>query len=190
MGENVIVWCYGNGRSCIAGDFCPHLGLYLGPAAGRRVHGGRLVCPFHGFEYDATGHCVATPFADPPRSARWRVIETLEIASLIFAWWWVEGLAPLWNLPADPPDQAGWSNLSLRTLRFPGHPQEATENSIDLGHISYVREYSGVNRIEPMSVDGPYLQSRSDFKSTRRIARTVPFNLDISASTPSSSLCC
>ena len=99
-------------------------------------------------------------------------------------------LAPLWNLTADPPDQAGWSNLSIRTLPFPGHPQEATENSIGLGHIRYVREYSGVNRIEPMSVDGPYLQSRSDFKSIRRTARTVPFNLDIYASTPSSSLCC
>ena len=27
---------------------------------------GRLVCPFHAYEYDITGQCVATPYAPAP----------------------------------------------------------------------------------------------------------------------------
>ncbi|MYF65556.1 MAG: Rieske 2Fe-2S domain-containing protein, partial [Chloroflexi bacterium] len=86
MGEDIIVWCDESGRICVAGAYCPHLGSDLGPAAGGRVRDGRLVCPFHGFEYDATGQCVATPYAPPPRAARLRVFAPQEIAGLIFAW--------------------------------------------------------------------------------------------------------
>ena len=146
MGENIVAWCDENVRVCVVEAFCPHLGSDLGPAAGGRVSGGRLVCPFHGFEYDATGQCVATPFAAPPKTAWLRVFETQEILGLIFAWWGIRGRAPQWSLTADPSDQAGWSDHEIRTIRFPGHPQEITENSVDLAHLSYVHGYSSVTR--------------------------------------------
>ena len=183
MGENIVVWCDENGRVCVAEAVCPHLGSDLGPAAGGRVRGGRLVCPFHGFEYDATGQCVATPYALPPRSARLRVFETQEILGLIFAWWGIGGRAPQWSLPADPLDQAGWSDLEVKTTRFPGHPQETTENAVDLGHLRYVHGYDSVERIEPVSVDGPCLDSRFDFRNIRKIARIATLTLEFSAST-------
>ena len=53
MGENIVVWCDENGRAFVAEAVCPHLGSDLGPTAGGRICGGRLVCPFHGFEFDA-----------------------------------------------------------------------------------------------------------------------------------------
>ena len=183
MGENIVVWCDENGRVCVADAYCPHLGSNLGPAAGGRIRGGRLVCPFHGFEYDATGQCVATPYADPPRAARLRVFEIQEIAGLVFAWWGIEGREPQWGLATDLADQTGWSDLSVRTLRFPGHPQETTENSVDLSHLRYVHRYGSVDRVGDVSVDGAYLRSDFDFKSMRRIARIVPFKLDISTKT-------
>ena len=40
-----------NGHVCVAEAYCPHLGSDLGPSVGGRVRNGRLVCPFHGFEY-------------------------------------------------------------------------------------------------------------------------------------------
>ena len=87
MGENVVVWCDENERISVAEAFCPHLGADLAPAAGGRVCDGRLVCPFHGYEFDTTGQCVATPYADPPRTAKLRVFETHEVLDMIFAWW-------------------------------------------------------------------------------------------------------
>ena len=47
-----------------------------------------------GFEYDVTGHCVATPYADPPKDARLRVFETREVLGLIFALWGSQGREP------------------------------------------------------------------------------------------------
>ena len=181
MGENVVVWCDDEGQVCVAEATCPHLGADLGPEAGGRICGGRLVCPFHGFEFDATGQCVATPYAEPPKTAMLRVFETKEVLGLVFAWWGIEGREPQWNLPADPPDQDGWSALEINTLRFPGHPQETTENSVDVGHLRYVHGYDSVSRTARVSVDGPYLESRFDFKSVRKIGGVARFTLDVSA---------
>ena len=180
MGENIIAWYDENGRVCVAEAVCPHMGSDLGPAAGGRICNGRLVCPFHGFEFDASGQCVATPFAAPPRSARLRVFETRDIHGLIFAWWGFEGRASQWSLPADP-NQVGWSDFEIRTFRFPGHPQETTENSVDLAHLRYVHGYDNVSGVEPVSVNGPLLKTGFDFRSSRRIAGIVTLNFDFSA---------
>ncbi len=183
MGENIVVWCDESGRVCVAEAYCPHLGADLGPEAGGRICGGRLVCPFHGFEFDATGQCVATPYADPPKTARLRVFETHEVLDMVFAWWGIEGREPQWTLPAAPPEQAGWSDLKIRTLRFPGHPQETTENSVDLGHLRYVHGYDSVTRTARVSVEGPCLDSSFDFRRTQRISKIAKFTLEVSART-------
>jgi len=180
MGEEIVVWHDDEGRICVSEAYCPHLGSYLGPDAGGRVCDGRLVCPFHGFEFNADGQCVATPYAPAPRSARLQTFATREICGMVFAWWGIGGRDPQWQLPENEPDQTGWSNIEIRTLRFPGHPQETTENSVDLAHLQYVHGYDQVNGDYPVRVDGPYLESRFDFKSRRRIAHL--FNVDVSVS--------
>ena len=183
MGEDIVVWCDDKGRICVAEATCPHLGADLRPAAGGRICDGRLVCPFHGFEFNAAGECVATPYAKPPKSARLRVYETEEIAGVIFAWWGINGRAPHWTLPIDSADQAGWSPLEISTMRFAGHPQETTENSVDLGHLRYVHGYGSVKRPERASVEGPRLESNFDFRRTQKIAGVVKLTFDVSART-------
>ena len=183
MGTEIVIWSDTAGRVCVAEAYCPHLGADLGPATGGRVRGDRLVCPFHGFEYEASGQCVATPFAPPVRAARLRVFETSEIAGLIFAWWGIDGRQPQWHLPSEEPDQTGWSGLIIWTSRFAGHPQETTENSVDLAHLRYVHGYDSVTRVGAMSVDGHLLVSDFDFATTRNIARIGSINLEVSAKT-------
>ena len=183
MGENVVAWSDDDGRVCVAEALCPHLGSELGPEAGGRVRDGRLVCPFHGFEFDAAGQCVDTPYADPPRSARLRTFETREIAGLIFAWWGIGGRDPQWRLPDDEPDQDGWCGIVAHAVRFPGHPQETSENAVDLAHLRYVHGYGAVERTEPVSVDGHRLFSRWTFESVRKVAGVAKLTFDIAAST-------
>ncbi len=183
LGENVVVWCDAEGRVCVAESVCPHLGSDLGPAAGGRVRDGRLVCPFHGYEFDATGQCVATPLAPPPKTAKLRVFETREALGLIFAWWGIGGREPQWSLPAEPPDQAGWTGLEIRTLRFPGHPQETTENSVDLVHLRHIHGYEGVNPVQELSVDGPRLKSCFEFKTKRTVAGIATLTFETSVTT-------
>ena len=183
MGTEIVAWSDEDGHVCVAEAYCPHLGSDLGPAVGGRVRDGRLVCPFHGFEYDTAGQCVATPFAPAPKAARLRVFESHQIAGLVFAWWGIGGRQPQWHLPTEQPDQTGWSDLHIWTSRFAGHPQETTENSVDLAHLRYVHGYDSVSRVGSMSVDGPILVSDFDFASTRNITRFASIDLEVSART-------
>ena len=183
MGENIVVWADDEGRVCVAEAVCPHLGSDLGPDAGGRVGEGRLVCPFHGFEFDVTGQCVHTPFAAAPRAARLRVFETREICGLVFAWWGVGGREPQWRLHGGPSDDPSWGGQEIRTLRFSGHPQETTENSVDVAHLRYVHGYDNVTQVDPVSVDGACLQSLFGFRRVRKIAGLASLTFDVSAHT-------
>ena len=183
MGENIVAYCDESGNICVAEAYCPHLGSNLSPTAGGRVREGRLVCPFHGYEFDATGTCVATPYAPAPRFTSLRVFESREIAGMIFAWWGSEGREAQWRLPAESLDEDGWCDLELRTVRFAGHPQETSENAVDLAHLRYVHGFGAVERVEPVSVDGPHLRSRFNFQSTRSLAKVANLTFDLSADT-------
>ena len=183
MGENVLVWCDSNGAICVSESVCPHLGSDLGPEAGGCIRDGRLICPFHGYEFDTTGQCVATPFAPPPKTAKLHVYETHEVAGMVFAWWGIDGRPPQWRLPTDDLEQADWSDLTVTTLRFPGHPQNTTENSVDLAHLRYVHGYDNVDVIVDADIDGPLLQTAFDFKRTRTIARWVNMTFEVTART-------
>ena len=181
MGERIIIWCDWKGRICVAEATCPHLGSNLGPASGGRVRNGHLICPFHGFEYDASGRCVATPSAPAPEAAKLKVFQTREVAGLVFAWWGSCGRQPQWSLPDEPPSDANWSGLGFRTIRFAGHPQETTENAVDMAHLRHVHGYDNVNRVRPVSIDGPHLESSFEFTRNTTIAGTMKFEYDISA---------
>ena len=183
LGEPIVVWSNADGDVCVAEAVCPHMGSDLGPEAGGRVRKGCLVCPFHGFEYDVTGRCVATPFAPAPRSARLKVFETREIAGLVFAWWGSGGRPPQWDVPEVPAGEDDWCDMEFWSVRFAGHPQETTENSVDLGHLRYVHGYDSVAGVGPVSVDGAWLRSCFDFKRTQTFAGIGVFAYDISAVT-------
>ena len=179
LGQFIIAWCNDEGAICVALSVCPHLGSSLGPAAGGRVRDGLLICPFHGFAYDAAGNCVVTPNAPPPKNARLSVLETREYLGLVFAWWGIDGRTAQWDLPAEPPID-GWSGLELRTLQFPGHPQEMAENAVDLGHLRYVHLYDDVNAVDAPVVDGSELVSRYEFSRRRRIVAGIGLEYEIS----------
>ena len=183
MGEDIIAWCDEQGRICVAGAYCPHLGSHLGPTAGGVVRDGCIVCPFHGFEFDATGQCVAVPHAPAPKAAKLEVYETAEILGMVFAWWGSGDLAPQWHLPEEPPTGTDWSSVCSTTLRFRGHPQETTENSVDLEHLDYTHGYHDVEPTAPLTIDGAYLKSCFDFKNLRTVAGVINIHSEISAVT-------
>ncbi len=183
MGEEIVAWCDDAGRVCVSGAVCPHLGSDLGPAAGGKVRDGCLVCPFHGFEFDVSGKCVATPFAPAPRAARLNVYEAQVANGMVFAWWGIDGRPPHWHLPELPVDSGEWTELGFRTLRFPGHPQETTENAVDLAHLKYVHGYDKVRRVGDISVDGACFTRRLDFRRIQNVAGITNIAFDTSAMT-------
>ena len=181
MGEEIVIWSDPAGQICVAKSVCPHLGSDLGPEAGARVVGGRLVCPFHGFEFEITGQCVATPSGAPARSAKLDLIEAREIEGLVFGWWGLGGRPSQWQLPDVSQSGDDWTDLQIRTIRFAGHPQETSENSVDIAHLRYIHGYHNVTNETPVLIDGPRLESRFGFSTTRKIAKFAKLTMDVSA---------
>ena len=181
MGDEIVIWADPAGQICIARSVCPHLGSDLGPEAGAKVVGGRLVCPFHGFEFETSGQCVATPSGAPARSANLDILEVREIEGLIFGWRGLGGRPSQWQLPDVPGADDDWTDLQIRTIRFAGHPQETSENSVDIAHLSYIHGYHNVTSDAPVLIDGPRLESRFGFSTTRRIAKLSRLTLHVSA---------
>lgn len=180
MGEEIVAWIDEDGRICVADAFCTHLGSHMGPTVGGVVRKGCLVCPFHGFEFDTSGQCVLTPNAPAPKAARLKLYETKEILGMVFGWWGANGRPPQWDLPDEPPTAGEWTGLRFTTLRFRGHPQETTENSVDLEHLGYMHGYNDVVPPAKLSVDGSYLRSSFDFWAVRKIAGMFKVKSEVS----------
>ena len=58
MAEKLVLWRNEKGEVCCIADKCCHRGASL--SCGKLVHG-KVACPFHGFEYDATGKVTFIP---------------------------------------------------------------------------------------------------------------------------------
>jgi nitrite reductase/ring-hydroxylating ferredoxin subunit len=153
-GEDIVVFRTASGR-CVAIDaWCPHMGAHLG-RTGARVEDEWLRCAFHGFAFDRNGECVATGYGTkPPAKARARVWPLREVNGLLMAYW---GGEPDHELPAL--DWSGFTPLAwtARTFTLRSHPQTTTENSVDIGHLSWVHGYESVDVLKPLATDGPLL---------------------------------
>ena len=160
MGREIIAWRDDGGTVCVADAYCPHLGSHLGPTSGGTISAGNLVCPFHGFEFDATGRCVATPLAPPPKAARLKTYPVQNVNGFIFAYWDHAGRAPAWCIP-ELTDE--WDGRRLLRRRLRAHPQITSENSVDFGHFGYIHGYHDLRQDAPTTIKGPCLTSRYSF---------------------------
>lgn len=118
-------------------DRCPHR---FAPLSAGSIRNGRIVCRYHGLEFDRTGTCVHNPFGTRiPTAAAVRTFETVERDGII--WFW-----PGEASQADPalvPDFAAASTGPSGT-QIDGHTlvkanyEYVTDNLLDLSHIEFV----------------------------------------------------
>ena len=183
MGREVVAWRDAHGTMCVADAYCPHLGSHLGPRAGGAIRDGHLVCPFHGFAFDATGRCVATPGGAPPRSARLRRYASEEINGFVFAYCGRNSDSPQWRIP-EMPDSPGYRR-ALRRVRLRAHPQTTSENSVDRAHLAHLHGYRDVVQTVPTRVDGPLLSADYAFtrqmltRGFRRFEQSVEISIEV-----------
>lgn len=160
VGREAVVFRTHSGAVAAMDAHCPHMGAHMGH--GGTVEGESLRCPFHGFRFDLTGECVATPYGTLPSPKcivpSWPVHEA---NGFIFAYYHPRGDAPTWTIPDL--DRDGHTPLATRSWMLNSHPQEISENSADIGHFAEVHGYQGFETVEPMEADGPHLHARYAF---------------------------
>lgn len=169
FGREAVLFRSASGRPALLDAFCPHMGAHLGH--GGTVEGESVRCPMHAFRFDAAGECVATGYGTrPPPRCRGEAFPVVERCGGVFAW--CGPGAPSFDVP--PHDLEAFSPLRTKTWTgLRSHPQETTENSVDLGHLSVVHGYEDVAVIDPLHTDGPYLTTR--YRMSRRpLVRGTP----------------
>jgi phenylpropionate dioxygenase-like ring-hydroxylating dioxygenase large terminal subunit len=141
LGEDLVLWRDSAGVVQAWTDRCPHRGTKL--SLGRVVQGmegARLECPYHGWQFDGSGHCVAIPALpdfSPPPAHRACTFEAREARGLV----WVrlaesDALLPAFAAELDP---------RLRKLLCGPYTVEASaarivENFLDMAHFGFVHE--------------------------------------------------
>jgi nitrite reductase/ring-hydroxylating ferredoxin subunit len=163
-GQDVVLFRSASGRPGLLPAHCPHMGAHLG--VGGELRGESLRCPMHGFEFDTEGHCTKTGYGTrPPPKCRAQAFPLLEQNGLVLAYHDALGRAPAWQPPEV--DMRGFGPLRTHVLAgLPTHPQETTENSVDIGHLGAVHGYQNVRALDALATEGAYLTTRYGF--TRR----------------------
>ncbi|MFN2113004.1 MAG: Rieske 2Fe-2S domain-containing protein [Anaerolineales bacterium] len=154
MGEKLVFWRDETGAVRCAVDRCPHRGVQLSLG---KIEDHHLQCPFHGFEYDASGRCVHVPANGRggriPASLQLTSYPTHEEGDFIWIWW---GENPPGNLA--PPRFFGNLDESFiygsKPDHWNAHYSRAIENQLDVVHLPFVH-YNTIGRGGRTVVDGP-----------------------------------
>lgn len=138
LGEDLALWR--SGEEALAWqDRCPHRGASL---ARGWIEQDTLVCPYHGFAFNDSGHCVripAHPDLLPPKRSR-ACVRTFNVRER-YGFVWVCLGTPEKDIPLFPEwDEPNYHKFCFGPDRYLSSPQRALENFIDVNHVPFVHE--------------------------------------------------
>lgn len=134
-----------SGRAHVLSDTCVHRGASLGKG---RIKDDCVECPYHGWQYDGTGHCTSIPsLAEgerPPPRAKVDSYPVQEKYGIVFAFLGdlPEGeRPPLWDITeyGDP----AWRANKLVVFEVDYYYERSVENGLDPAHNEFVHPKQG-----------------------------------------------
>jgi phenylpropionate dioxygenase-like ring-hydroxylating dioxygenase large terminal subunit len=156
LGEKLVFWRDQAGKVACLRDRCAHRGVQLSLG---KVAGGRLCCPFHGLEYDASGRVTVIPAngkaAPVPDYFKAPGYPAHEAHGFIWVWWGEEA-------PVDLAPPAFFDNLDTGFSYgraydpWPVHYSRVIENQLDAAHLPFVH-HNTIGRGNRRIVDGPVI---------------------------------
>jgi phenylpropionate dioxygenase-like ring-hydroxylating dioxygenase large terminal subunit len=156
-GKEVVVFRTTSGKVAVTDAHCPHMGGHFGH--GGVVEGESIKCPFHYFCFDTEGNCTATGYKSKPspklKLSAWF---SEEKNGFILVYYHNQGKSPEWHVPVI--ESEGWTDVIMADRLLNSHPQEITENSVDIGHFSIVHGYENVAQLKELTMAGHYLNTR------------------------------
>jgi phenylpropionate dioxygenase-like ring-hydroxylating dioxygenase large terminal subunit len=137
LGELVVVFRDEDGVIHAFQDLCPHRGAQLSKG---RVVGGRLMCPYHGFQYDGEGKCRYIP--SQPRDHQ-RIPARLKLAAyhteVRYGLVWVAMEDPVSPIPEFPEyDDTGFHHFIGFDRTWKTSAARFIENAMDISHFPWV----------------------------------------------------
>ncbi len=160
--RDLVFWRDQEGGYHLQDAVCPHLGGHLGH--GGHVENCEIMCPFHGWRFDAEGRNSKIPYSERVnRAARLRTYPVIERNGIIMAWYHPFEEDPKWEIPEIPEfnDPERFSEAVGRSFLIPAAWQEIAENSVDSAHFRYVHNTDVVPEVTSYTQDGPFASVRS-----------------------------
>ncbi len=156
LGEKLVLWRSGPGQVTCLRDLCPHRGAAL--SAGK-LRSDRLECPFHGFQFDASGRCQLIPAngRQTPVPKAFQVHSHPARDAYGFIWvWWGEPRQELAPLPFFESIDETFSYSTFRD-HWPVHYTRSVENQLDVSHLPFVH-HNTIGAGGRTLVNGPLLR--------------------------------
>lgn len=164
FGHELVAWRSASGKVTVMDAFCEHLGAHLGH--GGRVEEEKIVCPFHGWEWNDQGRNVCIPYQERPNPTRriktWPVTEMNE---MVYIWHDLEGREPYFDVMdvfetfGDGRTAADFYRTypegTLMHERLELHPQYVMENGVDAAHFKYVHRAKDMPVYLKQEYEGP-----------------------------------
>jgi phenylpropionate dioxygenase-like ring-hydroxylating dioxygenase large terminal subunit len=161
LGEKLVLWRDSQDTLHCMGDTCPHMHA---PLHKGKIAGDRIACPFHGFQYDASGQCTYLPAVGKngrtPPFLKTKVYPAYESRGFIYIYWGEpEGdLAPPQFFESLPHEEF---HVTRFRDHWPTHYARMLENQLDVCHLPFVH-HNTIGRGQGVVVEGPYVELADD----------------------------
>jgi nitrite reductase/ring-hydroxylating ferredoxin subunit len=147
FGEDLVLFRNEAGEAGLLEAYCPHLGAHLGDG---RIDGNSLRCPFHEWAFDPAGVCTDVPYAKriPPRAANGPCMKSYPVVEknqVIWGWYHPHHEPPAFDVVEyEEMASENWSRQQRFEWKFASHPQEISENAVDVAHFKYIHKMEAV----------------------------------------------
>lgn len=156
LSQKLVFWRNEAGEVCCIVDKCCHRGASL--ACGKII-GGRVACPFHGFEYDRTGQVKYIPAngKNSPVPSNYKVHSCIVREQYGFIWLWNGDVtSALPEIAFFEELQTGFDYGEFHE-NWNVHYTRAIENQLDVVHLPFVHATT-IGRGNKALVNGPVVK--------------------------------
>jgi phenylpropionate dioxygenase-like ring-hydroxylating dioxygenase large terminal subunit len=137
LGKAVLITRDENGDAVALRDFCPHR---FAPLSKGRREGNRIVCGYHGLNFNTQGICVHNPYSDRiPATANVDCYPVCERDGIVWVWFGDPAYADPASVPDFSPTLPGPNGSRVAGYTFmQANYEYGTDNLLDLSHIEFL----------------------------------------------------
>lgn len=171
LNRPLVFFRQANGAVVAFDDRCPHRAA---PLSMGRLEGDRIVCGYHGLQFDASGACVRNPHPSGkiPAAARVRTYPVAERHAGIWIWFGDRAADPSLIPDYSKLDQIGPNVTRRDHMVMDASYELIVDNLLDCSHTSFLHE--GVLGNESMIAAPTEIKQRGNTINVIRCARDVP----------------
>jgi phenylpropionate dioxygenase-like ring-hydroxylating dioxygenase large terminal subunit len=174
FGREMVLFRTAEGQLHGLDAYCGHMGAHLG--FGGQVSEDCVVCPFHGWEWNAEGANVRIPYQDRPnRAVRIWAWPVRERNGLVYLWHHIDGDRPGWDVPdvfevlgGDVCERSyhdSHQNGEIRFGRRTLDPFVVLDNAADPAHFQTVHQTQAIPTVVTSVPEGNIFRVRLGFGS-------------------------